>query len=189
MDVSLNTDSGRVAPMGGIRRHGDLEKCPACGWQLDASAYRCPKCRIYFCYNCRVRVSERERQYQCANQACGCYGKLLCNACVVSVDEECKTQRRRNDATTAALVCGFVIGFASLVAGFMCPLVVIQHVSFDWFLLGCAGLGTIAIAVSSYVLRTLGWNVWGTTDRQDDVILKTTHVCCALCRRPAKLLR
>jgi hypothetical protein len=68
-----------------VRRIGEQTKCPACGWGLDASAYRCPKCRIFFCYKCRARVGREETQYQCANQACDCYGKLLCCACVAPV--------------------------------------------------------------------------------------------------------
>jgi hypothetical protein len=65
------------------RRIGDTAKCPACGVSMDPQAYRCPKCRIYFCFKCRRRVQPRDPQYQCMNQQCGQYGKLLCNACVV----------------------------------------------------------------------------------------------------------
>jgi len=64
-------------------RIGDESKCPACGWRLDAEAYRCPKCLIYFCYKCRKRIPKGENQFQCANQTCSCYGKLLCSACTV----------------------------------------------------------------------------------------------------------
>jgi hypothetical protein len=67
------------------RRVGDTAKCPACGASMDPEAYRCPKCRIYFCFKCRRRVQPRDPQYQCMNQQCDQYGKLLCNACVVEV--------------------------------------------------------------------------------------------------------
>ena len=43
----------RWIAMSEMRRKGDVEKCPACGWGLAASAYRCPKCNIFFCYKCR----------------------------------------------------------------------------------------------------------------------------------------
>src|SRR5438093_1602395 len=66
---------------------GDTAKCPACGWRMDAEAYRCPKCYIYFCFKCRARVTQREPQFQCADQSCPCYGKLLCAACTVTVPE------------------------------------------------------------------------------------------------------
>ena len=69
------------------RRIGDTAKCPACGWRMDPEAYRCPKCYIYFCFKCRARVTEREPQFQCADQSCECYGKLLCAACTVMVPE------------------------------------------------------------------------------------------------------
>src|SRR4051794_31694226 len=65
------------------RRVGTTAKCPACGVSMDSEAYRCPKCRIYFCFKCRRRVQPRDEQYQCMNQQCDQYGKLLCNACVV----------------------------------------------------------------------------------------------------------
>ena len=69
--------------MGEMRRKGDVEECPACGWGLAASAYHCPKCRIYFCYKCRCRVGKTDAQFECADQSCDCYGKLVCNACVI----------------------------------------------------------------------------------------------------------
>src|SRR5438874_1933556 len=82
--VSRSGDSS----MGQMRRRGERMKCPACGWAIDEEAYRCPKCRVYFCYKCRARVGKREEQYQCADQSCSCYGKLLCSACTVMVSEE-----------------------------------------------------------------------------------------------------
>lgn len=69
-------------------RRGDQCKCPACGWRLDSEAYRCPKCFIYFCFKCRARVGKGDQQYQCADQSCSCYGKLLCGACTISVPIE-----------------------------------------------------------------------------------------------------
>jgi hypothetical protein len=74
--------------MSEMRRRGEKTKCPACGCGLDEDAYRCPKCRIYFCYKCRARVGRKEEQYQCADQSCSCYGKLLCSACTVMVPHE-----------------------------------------------------------------------------------------------------
>lgn len=65
------------------RRVGDVTKCPACGTRMDADAYRCPNCRIYFCFKCRRRVDSRDDQYQCVNQQCSYYGKLLCSGCIV----------------------------------------------------------------------------------------------------------
>ena len=62
-------------------------KCPACGWRVDADAYRCPKCLIYFCHRCRKRVPADADQFQCVNQQCNDHGKLLCSACTVMVDQ------------------------------------------------------------------------------------------------------
>jgi len=67
------------------RRVGDTAKCPACGVPMDSDAYRCPRCLIYFCFKCRRRVQQRDTQFQCMNQTCEQYGKMLCNACIVEL--------------------------------------------------------------------------------------------------------
>lgn len=67
------------------RRVGDTAKCPACGVPMDPEAYRCPRCMIYFCFKCRRRVQHRDPQFQCMNQTCEQYGKMLCNACIVAI--------------------------------------------------------------------------------------------------------
>ena len=157
--------------MAEMRRRGDVEKCPACGWRLDPGAYRCPKCRIYFCYKCRARVGKIEAQYQCSDQSCECYGKLLCAACVVPVDD--KQQVPNDDATVAALIGGAVIGGASL---FFAPLVVV----------GVLGVG--AVAAGSYGLRKLGCNVFGSSDLKHEAVV-ARPVCCIQCRNPVKHLR
>src|SRR5262249_26098677 len=71
-----------------MKRSGDPCKCPACGSLLDQGAYRCPKCRIYFCFKCRVRVGKGDTQFQCADQTCEYYGKLLCSSCTIMVSEK-----------------------------------------------------------------------------------------------------
>lgn len=160
--------------MSEIRRRGDMEKCPACGWRLDSGAYRCPKCRIYFCYKCRARVGEREQQYQCADQSCDCYGKLLCTACVVPINQNHVDQHSNADATIAALIGGGVVGAASLAVA---PFIV------------AAGLGAGAIVAGSFGLRAMGFNVWGSEDLKHDVPYATQHLCCVQCRHPVKQLR
>lgn len=152
--------------MAEIQRRGDVEKCPACGWRLDPGAYRCPKCRIYFCYKCRARVAEREQQYQCADQSCPCYGKLLCAACVVSPPEK----MRNADKSASALLAGVIVGGATF---FAAPIAV------------AAGVGVGAVVLASLGFRALGFNVWGTGDTHDVFI----HLCCVECRHPVKHLR
>ena len=70
-------------------------KCPACGSELDAGAYRCPKCFVYFCHRCHVRIPENEKQYQCANSSCKGYGKLFCYACAALTKEWYEVGRYR----------------------------------------------------------------------------------------------
>lgn len=80
---------------GSLRRLGDTEKCPACGARIDSSAYRCIRCRIYFCFKCRRRVPRGEPQYQCVDQQCKYYGKLLCKGCTIDVPEVATVAKRR----------------------------------------------------------------------------------------------
>ena len=68
-----------------LNRLGPQDKCPACGWRLDPDAYRCPKCLNYFCFKCRRRVQAKDPQYQCLNQQCVYYGKLLCDVCTMAI--------------------------------------------------------------------------------------------------------
>jgi hypothetical protein len=104
-----------------LNRLGPQEKCPACGWRLDADAYRCPKCMIYFCFKCRRRVAARDPQYQCLNQQCKYYGKLLCEVCINAVPEY-KTYRKNipeyhhtNGAWRLILGCTIALGCACLI--------------------------------------------------------------------------
>ncbi len=73
--------------MSTFEQTGSTSKCPACGWRLDADAYQCPKCLVYFCHKCRKRVQKGDAQFQCVNQTCDCHGKLVCSACTAMVSE------------------------------------------------------------------------------------------------------
>ncbi len=157
--------------MSELNRKGALSKCPACGWKLDHDAYRCPKCRIYFCYKCRARVGERENQYQCMNQACKCHGKLLCAACVQPV--AVKGVVPNPDATKATLIAGGVAGVAGAVVG--APL------------LAAGAIGVAGVVGSSFLLRKLGFNIWLTKDGTKQNVGE--RLCCIACKSPVKHLR
>ncbi len=169
-------------------RVGDTAKCPACGWRLDPEAYRCPKCYIYFCFKCRARVAEREPQFQCANQQCSCYGKLLCAACTVMVPEFEDITRI---ATPQHVVkTGDNWGFAALIA----PLIVgvLIWVVFPFWV----GIGS-AIGAFVLVLVTLrkAGSTWFSNTKLIPATMVTSkekvaeHRCCIQCRRPSKTLR
>ena len=162
--------------MAELKRRGDTEKCPACGWRLDDGAYRCPKCRIYFCFKCRARVAERETQYQCANQACACYGKLLCSACVVPLAEPDSTVRVSNEnGTTGTLIAGGVAAVGAIVIG--APLI----------LAGAVGLGGIFAA--SKIAKKMGFNAWGSSLSHPVSVQGQRYLGCIQCKQPVKHLR
>lgn len=182
--------------MAEMQRRGDVEKCPACGWRLDPGAYRCPKCRIYFCYKCRARVGEREEQFQCADQSCHCYGKLLCTACVVPIPKSWTEPRdvEEPDASLAATFCGAVAGgVAFYVALFVAPNGGDHDVNkaFNRAFFVALGIGVGAAVAARFGLRALGFNVWGSTDKKhtETISHSTTHTCCVQCKHPVKRLR
>lgn len=116
--------------MSELKRLGPQDKCPACGWRLDADAYRCPKCMIYFCFKCRRRVTVTDPQYQCLNQKCNYYGKLLCEVCTNAVPEyetrtECVPEHHHVDGVWRHILgVGIAIGilcwiFTSFEVGFL----------------------------------------------------------------------
>lgn len=67
------------------RQAGDSAQCPACGLSMAPAAYRCPRCWITICFNCRREL--RVHQYQCVNQQCDLYAKPLCDACTFEVPQ------------------------------------------------------------------------------------------------------
>ena len=73
---------GELHAGGRAPRSGDRSRCPACGTAVDASVYRCARCLVYFCFKCRRRVPAKEDQFQCLNQMCERYGKLVCEFCL-----------------------------------------------------------------------------------------------------------
>ena len=156
--------------MAEIKRRGISDKCPACGSPLDDQAYRCPKCRIYFCYKCRARVTERDTQYQCANQACSCYGKLLCAACVTPI--EMQKDVPNADMGKGALAAAGAAGLVALVFG--APVI----------LAAAAGVGGLVGAHK--LARKLGFNSCSTDKTHKE---STQPMCCIECKTPAKHLR
>jgi len=169
------------------RRMGDTAKCPACGWSMDPQAYRCPKCRIYFCYKCRARVAERDEQFQCADQSCECYGKLLCSACTVMVPEYGNVTRTipgREKVLYGRVTVAVVIAVGSIVGG-------IWFWGFGGvFLLGILLIGGLLLRISD-AFPTLR-NKLFIKKRPDKIKTReeqvANHRCCIQCRHPVKHL-
>ena len=178
------------------RRIGDESKCPACGRRIDPSAYRCPKCLIYFCYKCRKRVPKGENQFQCANQACSCHGKLLCLACTVMVpvigDVEEVEEVIETPETKIPGKSG--IGCFTMIAVVVIGISVWYYNSFSW--------GLVA-AISALILGAICSNADGMsraveperieprkTRKVIHIVKKQVgeHRCCIQCRQPAEIV-
>lgn len=168
------------APMGEMRRRGEKSKCPACGSGLDDDAYRCPKCRIYFCYKCRARVGKQEDQFQCADQSCSCYGKLLCAACTIMISHDGPVTRQKYPRVENG--CLILPGiFLALIAGCLAetigkgaaPVVVLAFVSAVMF----------SVMISAVVVTGILSSLTTTTTETLAV-----HCCCVQCRHPVKSL-
>jgi hypothetical protein len=83
-------------------------KCPACGWRLDADAYRCSKCLIYFCFRCRKRIQKNDDKFECVNQECDRHGKLVCDACTESIRVSVPGDIRPWVVFFAAIIVGLI---------------------------------------------------------------------------------
>jgi hypothetical protein len=154
------------------RRLGQTEKCPACGFAVDDDAYRCPKCLIYFCFKCRRRVQKQDQQFQCMNQQCRYYGKLLCNACVVDVP---------NTTTTTSVPPNETLTFIVFAAGLV--------VASCWFWISfplALGIGVLIFGIV--------WTIALKTDllKQNAPVTETvvshTHKGCIACQQPVEHL-
>ena len=170
--------------MSKLKRRGDTSKCPACGTQMDSDAYRCPKCRIYFCFKCRVRVQLGERQFECADQSCNCYGKLLCAACIVerwedkTVTDTELVDDHKGDLTGWALAAGGVSGLGAVVFG--APLFAAAAVGF-----GVLAVASFAATNSGYIALTGKKPIEIKVERKGK---KYIGLCCVECRHPVKEL-
>ena len=134
-----------------VKRLGEIEKCPVCGSKADAGAYHCSQCRNNFCYRCRARVLPAEPQFQCINQKCDYYGKLVCGICdpAISQPEPPTIYLERIGGWWPPLLAGSVVIF----------LLGLFWLSFWYAFL----LGVIAFAGMGYGLDRLGLKVLGQT--------------------------
>lgn len=135
------------------QRTGNTAQCPACGVGMDANAYRCPRCFIYFCFKCRRRVQERDEQYQCMNQQCNYYGKLLCNACVIEVPQFDKRSRQEQveAGRKVAIVPRKLVAWAFGVVGVL-GCIAGHYCGFPWW--GCLLAGLVFGGVVAAFLAT-----------------------------------
>lgn len=166
------------------RRVGDTSKCPACGISMDPDAYRCPKCRIYFCFKCRVRIPECESQFHCADQSCDCYGKLLCAACTIIIKQELpQTSHYETKTVGNAGIIEPLLITSAVVGG--CALVVAPFAV-------AAGTAAAVLVGGGILMNKLGINVFSTEvhtqEEVADPIRYIEHRCCVACRHPVKHL-
>ena len=161
-----------------IKRRGDLCKCPACGWRLDAEAYRCPQCFVYFCYICRARVGTNDEQFQCANQSCGSYGKLVCSKCFET--KESHRTEKVSVGTTESVRLYLVarkLGLDSKVLVDICERIGI----------GANSLTAINLNDLSKLLTHLG-REWDTPLSDYTRSITDYHRCCTQCKQPLENL-
>ena len=132
-----------------VKRLGEIEKCPVCGSKADAGAYHCSQCRNNFCYRCRARVLPAEPQFQCINQKCDYYGKLVCGICdpAISQPEPPTIYLERIGGWWPPLLAGSVVIF----------LLGLFWLSFWYAFL----LGLMAFSAIGYWLDRMGFHVLG----------------------------
>ena len=89
------------------------------------------------------------------------------------------------DATKFALIGGAVIGGLAWLPA------VATYGPGTVALVVFAIFGVAAVVASTFGLRLLGYNVWGSSDKRYSITdsHSTTHICCVECRHPVKKLR
>lgn len=188
---------------GQLRRSGNIQKCPACGVPMDPDAYRCPRCLIYFCFKCRRRVQQRDPQFQCMNQQCGQYGKLLCGACVVEepVTEDRPRQElvKARELVKASEIVGtipkrvikwtfiFIFGIA-VIAGIW-----IWIITRIWFGIGCGLAGFFLAGFTAEWLDSRKERTKSVfAEPEFRTVIEKVEVgrrkCCIACRQPVEHL-
>lgn len=167
---------------------------------MDPEAYRCPKCYIYFCFKCRVRVMERDPQFQCADQSCPCYGKLLCAACTVMVPEFMDVTSTEYDSVidvpSRTIIVGDNFGWAAFIVPVAIGIALWMKLSLWFGVVGVVG----AFIVIAIILNKSG----STWFKRNELIPPTMrsvpreitenkqvaeHRCCIQCKHPIKVLR
>jgi hypothetical protein len=156
-----------------LKRRGDLQKCPVCGSHVDPEAYLCPHCRNYYCFHCRARLLASDQQYQCVNQNCEYYGKLLCSVCnpEVEKDEPPSVYAEPEDGYWPLLL------IASLVVG-----------ALTWILnsfLAALLIWVGGFAGGAYALHRAGVNVFG-REKQVTQQRSSAYHTCTCCQQPVK---
>lgn len=165
---SVATSPGPV-----VHRLGDTSKCPICGSNVATEAYHCTHCRNFFCYHCRARQASSETGLQCTNQACGYYGKLVCNIC--------DPEQRKDEPPTVYLepLDGYwpaLLGI-SVIASLIVWLYSTWLAALIFWFGSYLGLG--------YILQSMGFNIFG---KQRTVSMPRTskHHQCIGCGQTAK---
>lgn len=160
----------------GVKRRGDMTKCPVCGSHVDAEAYHCATCHNYFCFHCRARLLEPDAQLQCVNQDCVYYGKLVCGVCNPhhERDEAPSTYVEPEDGYWPVWLIFVLIAFA----------VLWYYTSFLW----AAGLAITAYVLGGYLLQKLGLNVFG-RERKVEHPRKSSFHTCVSCNQTVKRLQ
>jgi len=175
-----------------VKKNVGTSKCPACGFRMDADAYRCPHCRIYFCFKCRARVTGNDEQYQCANQSCKYYAKLLCSACVAvePIYEEQKAYYQVAISPAKPMHSRHAWAFWTAIgAG------VLVLCFFPFWLAFLAGVATwLSVVIGTYSREDFNWHGFQVpatyeTRCQSNNVEMGKRVLCVECRHPVKHLR
>ena len=155
------------------KRLGTIDKCPICGSGVDAEAYHCPTCHNSYCFHCRARVLPSDTQYQCTNQACSYYGKLLCKVCeeLVEQDEPPAVYMEPEEGYWPILLVAMM-----LAAG-----LVWHWTSFSW----AALFVLVGFPVTSWVLNGLGLSIFR-RERRVEHHRKSRFYLCLCCRQAVK---
>ncbi len=169
------TTSVEQTPKTIIERLGDTSKCPICWSDVHEEAYHCNKCRNFFCFHCRARLTGAESPLQCVNKVCGYYGKLVCN--------NCDPQHNKDDSPTEYL---------EPFDGYWPLWLLVTIIASIVFWLYTNWLAALIAFVGLYgglgaIMQSMGLNIFG-IERKVVMQRVSNYHSCICCEQPVKVV-
>ena len=179
-----------------MRRLGEKINAQRVAAEWTQKHYRCPRCAVYFCYKCRARVGKRDAQFECANQSCACYGKLICSACTVMVPQQKEVPYQRTEFPERRIKTWnwSKLALAIMFAGFLAA-----TAFWDWRPLFVVYLVIVGVIIFWHSASLNGDSIIGLRFFQRETVIPAKlksvvynydidHRSCVECRQPAKSL-
>ena len=172
-DPDSQPQLGQLPPPEPLTRLGKTSQCPICCGKVHSEAYRCTKCRSFFCYHCRAHLGPQDTILQCGNRDCNYYGKWICSIC--------DPAGKKDEAPLEYIEP--IDGYWPLwlIVSIIISLLMVWYTTWAAALIVFVGL----YAGLGYILQQLDINIFGKA--RQVVMPRSSEVhLCICCKQPAK---